>query len=562
MTQQAVKDFIQATLKLSFEPALDVPKAKEFGHYATNVAMRLAKELKSSPLDIATKFAQQLKLADKKGMFSSIEAVAPGFINFTLSQAYLASQLERIFKKGFTFSDIGDGNKVIIEYASLNIAKPAHVGHLRSMIIGEALSNMYQASGYKVTRWNWIGDWGTQFGKLISAYKMWGDRASVERDPIETLLALYVRFHDEIKHRPDLENVGQEEFRKLEQGDKENRELWQWFKDESMIAFNKLFTRLGIHFDVDLGEGFFERDLPAVLKLLKQTIAKPGEGGSVIVPLEQFNLPPALVQKTDGASLYITRDIATALYRAKKYKPVKILHVVANDQALHFSQLFAIDKLLGIKTESEHIKYGMVLGEDGKKFSTREGRAIRLEELMDKIVELAAAKVKEKNSNLSDQRQREIAEIVGIGALKYNDLKENRQSDIIFNWEQMLDFAGDSAPYLQYTYARLMSILEKAGKIGKADLNQLTEPVEQELAKKILDLPDVVALCVETNYTSHLAKYVFDLAKLTSQFYEQVRVLNDENTLRKNARLILISSVAQAMKQGLGLLGIRVLERI
>src|SRR3989344_4090885 len=562
--KEIVAHFVKNALQLSFDPAIEVPAVKEFGHYTTNIAMRLAsgeqayKDDKKNPFVLAQEFVKTLLLAKGEELFLNIKAVQPGFINFTLAPSFLQKKLLAISKdKKFGTSALGKGKRVIVEYSSPNIAKPMHVGHLRSTIIGDALANMYAAQGYKVIRWNYLGDWGTQFGKLIAAYKTWGDKKSVEQKPIETLLALYVQFHEALKVRPELEQMGQEEFKKLEEGDRANRQLWIWFKKESLKEFSKIYKRLGVTFDVAISESFYEKKLKGLVKallLLKGGVEK-GEEGSLIFPLGQFNLPPALVQKSDGASLYLTRDIATLKDRLKKYKPTQILYVVANEQALHFEQLFAISKVLGLtKAELSHIKFGLVLGPDGKKLSTREGKTVQLEEVLNKAVARAYDTVKAKNPDLSEKEMQRVAEIVGVGAVKYNDLKENRQSDIIFNCDRMLDATGDSAPYLQYAYARLMSILRKAqgakSKWQKADVSLLTHELELAMIKKILDLPDVIALAVTSNLTSHLAKYLFELAKLASYYYETTPILKDENMARRNARLMLISVIALTLQRG------------
>lgn len=565
MISVEIKQFIQKTLAIPFAPSLDVPSVKEFGHYSTNVAMRLAKDFKKNPFDVAQEFATKLKSADKKRVFLKIEAVKPGFINFWLSKEFLQNQLAIIAKKpkDIGVEKIGKGKKVIIDHASTNIAKPLHVGHLRTTVIGAALANMHEALGYKVIRWNYIGDWGTQFGKLVAAYKHWGDKKKVEANPIGEMLALYVKFHDELKTKPELEKQGQEEFKKLEHGDKESRKLWRWFVKESLLEFDKAFEILGVFFDTHKGESAYEKQLPAIVKDLKKSLAQQSEG-AWIVPLEKFNLPPALVEKSDGATLYLTRDIASLKDRLTK-KPAKILYVVANQQALHFEQLFAVANLLGLNTaELSHVKFGMVLGEDGKKLATREGKVIALMDVLNEGEKRALKVVSEKNPNLSDDEKKKVARAVSIGALKYNDLKENRNSDIQFNWDKMLDFTGDTAPYLQYTYTRFASILAKAEsyKLKASSLSALDSELEVALMKKVLDFTDIIAQCAETYYTSHMAKYLFELAKLGSQYYEVTPILIDENAARRNARLTLVRTIALTLKKGLSLLGIETTEQI
>ena len=448
-----------------------VPEHESQGHYSTNIALRLAKQEKKSPLDLARELAGKIEKAVPPRFIEKIEAVPPGFINFWISAKTAQEEFAHVLKNlaNFGQSRAGESKTVIVEYSQPNIAKKMHVGHLRTTIIGDALANVLEFSGYKVVRWNYLGDWGTQFGKLIAAYKMWGDEKTIKADPINELQKLYVRFHDELKNNPDLDKCGQEEFRKLEEGDKENRKLWEWFKKESLREFEEAYALLGIKkFDTYIGESFYEKEMqPLVARLKKAGIAKESEG-ALIIPLEKAGLPLALVQRSDGASLYLTRDIANLEYRLKKYKPAKILYVVANDQALHFSQLFAVATILDLEDKAElvHVKYGLVLGEEGKKLATREGRVVLSEEVLDRAMELARKTVDEKRPDLPEEKRREVAEAVGIGGLKYGMLKENRLTDIAFNWNQVLDFSGDSGPYLQYTYARLRSILRKAGQMS------------------------------------------------------------------------------------------------
>ncbi|MDO8504505.1 MAG: arginine--tRNA ligase [Candidatus Liptonbacteria bacterium] len=563
--KKKIEAIIKKVLGRELPVEVSIPTHGSFGHYSTNVAMRLAPSEKKAPLQIAKDLAEKISFIAPKGMFAKVEAVPPGFINFWLSEEFLRKELGAIYKKRAKYgeSNLGRARKIIVEYSQPNIAKRMHVGHIRSTIIGDALANIYDALGYKVIRWNYLGDWGTQFGKLISAYKWWGDRGAVKKDPINTLQALYVRFHEEMKARPELESEGREEFRKLEMGDRENRALWKWFKEESLKEFEKIYVRLGIHFDTYIGESFFERDMaPLVAELKEMGLARKSEG-AVIVPLEKFGLPPAVVEKSDGGSIYLARDIAGLRYRVKKYKPNRMLYVVGNEQALHFEQLFAIASLLGFKKgDFAHVKFGSILGEGGKKLSTREGRVVMLDEVVEKAVSLAGKIVEKKNSGLSEKKKKLIAEAVGIGALKYNDLKEHRTTDIVFDWEKMLDTHGMSGPYLQYTYARLSSIIKKAKRIGKTDLKHLSSPEELALIKKLLDFPEEIEKSAEQFTTNNIALYLYELANLANRFYESTPVLKDENALRRNARLVLIESVRSALKKGLGLLGIEAPEEI
>ncbi len=463
-----------------------------------------------------------------------------GFINFYLSKEWLKKNLP----KSLDFPNTGNGKTVIIEYSQPNIAKFMHVGHLRSTILGDALANIYTALGYKVIRWNYLGDWGTQFGKLIAAYKMWGSDEKVKESPIETLNALYVRFHEELKNRPELEDLGRAEFKKLEEGDEENKKLWEWFRNESLKEFEKVYEILGIKFDTYIGESFFQNDLkPLVEEFKEKGIALESEG-ALIIKLDRFNLPPALIQRSDGASLYLTRDIAALKHRLKEYKPEKILYVVGNEQALHFEQLKAIAEIYGLdKAEVNHIKFGLILGENKKKLSSRKGGAIAINELIDKAIELSGKDV-------------------GIGALKYSILKEHRNTDIVFNWEKILDLKGDSGPYLQYTHARLRGIKSKAGEIGKADFIILEKEAELSLMKKIIKFPEAVVMAAQANLSNVLTLYLYELCNLANKFYELSPVIQEEDEKIKNARFGLVVLTASVLERGLNLLGIEAPERI
>ncbi len=545
---------------------VSVPQHISFGHYSTNVAMRLAQEEKKSPVEIAKNLAEKISYIAPTGMFQKIEAVAPGFINFWLSEKFLQKELLSIYKKKKKYgeSNLGKGKKVIVEYASLNIAKEMHVGYLRNISIGDALANAHEALGYKVIRWNYLGDWGTQFGNLIAAYKWWGDRKEIEKNPIKELNALYVRFHKELKEKPQLEAEGREEFRKLEEGDKENKKLWQWFKIESLKEFHKTLKTLGVRFDLEIGESFFEKEMePTVKELLERKIAKVSEG-AVMVPLDRFGLPPALVRKSDGGSLYLTRDLANLKYRIKKYNPNKILYVVGNEQALHFEQVFRVSELMGLShgADLEHVKYGLVHAEGGGKFSTRGGNVILLNDVVGKAAELAGKIVEKKNSKLSLAKKKSVAGAVALGALKYANLKEYRTTDVVFDWDKMIAFSGDSGPYLEYAYARLTSIIKKAKKIGKYDLKYLSSAEELAVMKKLLDFPEEIAKSAEQCATNNLTLYLYEFANLANRFYETTPILKDEVAARRNARLVLIDCARSVLKKGLGILGIGAPEEI
>lgn len=566
-TPMTIKERIEGILRDATGEAAEVVVSPRggFGHYSTSIALRLAKPVGKSPLFLAGEIADKVRAMKGGDFFAKIEVIPPGFVNFWLSESALREELAAIRKRGAKFgeSDFGKRKTAIVEYSSVNIAKPMHVGHLRNIVIGHAIANMHAASGYKVVRWDYLGDWGTQFGKIIAAYKRWGDRRAVSLRPMESMLELYVRFHDEAKQDASLESAGREESRKLEEGDRENRKLWEWFRKESMKELADMHRRLGVKFDVQLGESFFEPELLPVMSELKQRgLARQSEGAWVVF-LEEEKLPPALIQKSDGTSLYLTRDVANLKYRLKKYKPAKILYVVGNEQSLNFDQLFAIAKRLGLgSAEFAHVKYGLVLDEGGKKFSTREGRTVTAGEIIEKAVALAGEIVEKKNPDLSSAEKKKVAEAVGVGAVKYALLRENRNSDIVFNWEKMLDFSGDGGPYLQYTYARLRSILRKAGVRAPGKGDDLREEKDLMLIRKLADLPDVIRAAGEGLAPNLLANYLYELANAANQYYENTPILKDENAGVRRSRLALIEVIARTLAKGLGILGIATPERI
>ncbi|MGC8776132.1 MAG: arginine--tRNA ligase [Minisyncoccia bacterium] len=538
---------------------------KEFGDFSTNIALRLASNFKKNPREIAEEIKKLILNENSINFFEKIEVAGPGFLNFWISKKEILFEFNKILKNKNFGKEKNKNKKIIFEYSDPNIAKKMHVGHLRGTIIGDALANIYEFLGYKVIRWNYLGDWGTQFGHLIAAYKLWGNKSKLEKNPIETMLELYIRFHQEMKKNPELKKMGQEEFKKLESGDKVNLKLWKWFKDESLREFKKIYKLLKVKFDIWIGESFYEKDIPKVIDLLlKLKIAQKSEG-AIIVPLEKFNLPPALILKSDEASLYLTRDIANLLFRLKKFKPDKIIYIVGNEQTLHFNQLFAIAKMLNLDVNKFlHLKYGLVLGENKKKLKTREGNLIFLEEVLNTAINLAF-KIVNKNKNLSLKQKQKIAKAVAIGAVKYNDLKEHRHNNIIFDWDKMLDLKGQSAPYIQYTYARIKSILRKA-KInqGKENikLQNLNTELELNLIKKILNFPEILNLSAKNYLTSYLANYLYELSAMLNKFYETLPVLKEKDEKIKNERIILINFAAQVLKTGLNLLGIDVIEKM
>lgn len=548
---------------LDFNIEFNFLDKKEFGDFSTNIAFKLASLLKNNPIVIAEDLKKIILNKAPKNFFERIDVARPGFLNFWLVKKQILNECNKVLTKKNFGKGKNRNKKIIFEYSDPNIAKKMHVGHLRGTIIGDALANIYEFLGYKVIRWNYIGDWGTQFGHLIAAYKLWGNKAKLEKDPINTMLELYVRFHNEMKNNPEFKKMGQEEFKLLELKNKENIKLWQWFKKESILEFKKIYKLLGVKFDIWIGESFYEKDIKKIIQMLLDfKIAQKNEG-AIIVPLDQFNLPPALILKSDEASLYLTRDIANLIFRFKKFNPDKIIYVVGAEQALHFNQLFAIAKLLNLDdSKLMHLKYGLVLGENKKKLKTREGNLIFLEDVLNKAINLAF-KIVNKNKNLSLKQKQNISKIVGIGAIKFNDLKEHRHNNIIFDWSKMIDLKGQSAPYIQYTYARIKSILRRAKfKNKNFKIKNLNSEIEINLIKKILVFPDILNLSAENYLTSYLANYLYELSVILNKFYEISPILKEKNKKIKSERIILIHFASEVLKKGLNLLGIKTIEKM
>lgn len=581
MIKNEIERIISGVIKAKFGGldnvgfVVESPKQKENGDYASNAAMALSKRLGRNSKELAEEIAAEiLKDKESEEMFEKVEVAGPGFINFYIKPEKLYENVSEILDKKDKFgrSDIGAGQTVVIDYSSTNIAKPMHIGHLRSTIIGQALYNIYKSLGYEVIGNNHIGDWGTQFGKMIYAYKNWSDKKAVAKNPIEEMSKLYVRFHKEAEMNKALEDMAREETKKLQKGDDENMKIWKFLVRSSLKDAGEVYKVLGVKFDYTLGESFYNDMLAGIVKdALERKVAEHSDG-AVIMNLEKCGLPPLLIQKSDGAYLYATTDLAAAKYRKEKFKADKILYVVSNEQALHFEQLFKSLELLGYcpDTDLRHIKFGMVLGEEGKKFSTRKGDTVKLENLLYKSQELAKKVIEEKNPMFSQKERKKAARTVGVGAVKYNDLSQNRLTDITFNWDKMLSFDGNSAPYLQYTFARINSVMEKYRSGNKLEaflpsqkvhLELLQEEVEKDILHQLLKYPEAVRNAANENGPHLIALYVYNLASLYNTFYNSYPILKVDKKLMK-ARLALSEAVAIVIKNGLELLGIEVLKKM
>jgi arginyl-tRNA synthetase len=552
-------------IKIS-EFQIEHPEKKEFGDYSTNLAFLVAKKLKKKPSEIANQIA---KSVEKEKIFEKVEVKDPGFINFFLSFDFLFEELKKILKEKENYgkSKIGKGKTVIIDYSSPNIAKPFGIGHLRSTIIGQALYNIYKFLGYKVIGDNHLGDWGTQFGKLIFAIKNWGEK-KVEDYSIEELEELYVKFHKEAEKNPQLEEEGRRWFKKLEEGDKEAKRIWKALVKISLIEFERIYKLLGVKFDFALGESFYEPMTKEVIEELKEKkIAKESQG-ALIIEFPKNEFPPVIIQKSDGTTTYFTRDLATIKYRLKKWNPDLIIYEVGADQKLHFQQLFKTVEILGWakKTKFVHVAHGLYRTKTGK-FSTRRGETVHLEDVLKEAIERAKEIIErsETSRGLTEREKERVSKIVGIGAVKYNDLSQHPSKDIIFDWEKVLNLKGNSAPYLQYTFVRCQSVLRKAKRFQIANFKLKIEKLKKEeidILREIYKFPEVVQEAAEKFSPNLICNFVFDLAKSYNLFYDLYPILKAEDEKIKNFRLILTKSVAQIIKNSLSLLGISVPQRM
>ncbi len=569
MIKQIIAQHLKKIFKKEFgkdyfdKPFVFDPPKEINADYYTNAAFILAKILKKNINETAKQITAILNNNKKIKEIIGEIFEQNGFINFKLKDDFIAQNLFTISKNGFfdSIKKIRSANskrKIIIEYSSPNIAKKMHAGHLRSTIIGDAIKNIFLWLGYKVISWNHIGDWGTQFGKLLYMYKKkYG--SEIVQISVGDLEKLYVEFNKMAQLDKTLQEKARAQTKQLQSGNKTNVKLWRYFKKISLNEFNKFYKLLDIKFDYIIGESFYQKFLPKIVKkALKQKIAIKSQG-AVIIPLEKFNLPPLLIQKSDGAFLYATTDLASLDYRIMKFKPEKIVYVVANEQTLHFEQFFVAAKILGILNEKEcqclHIKFGLLLDESGKKFSTRGGNIVYLENLINDVLKLAFDIVNQKNPSLSNKAKKEIAEIIGIGAIKYNDLSRDRQGDIIFNRKKMLSLEGNSAPYLQYTFVRINSIFKKAGQYRFGQIS-FTNDFEHNLAVLVLKFPEIISEAANLFKPNILADYLYNLASTFHHYYETSPILSAPPQI-KNSRLVLIKAIAQVIKEGLKILGIK-----
>ncbi|HFH9843229.1 TPA: arginine--tRNA ligase [Streptococcus suis] len=559
--KQMVADTLSAVLpQLDIETIyslLEKPKSSEMGDIAFP-AFSLAKVERKAPQAIATDIVEKL---DTTG-FEKVVATGP-YVNFFLDKDAISHQVltDVIAEKDqYGQLNIGQGRNVTIDMSSPNIAKPFSVGHLRSTVIGDALANIHGKLGFKPIRINHLGDWGKQFGMLIVAYKLWGDKTAVEADPISELLKLYVRINAEAEEKSELDEEARQWFKKLEDGDQEALELWQWFRDESLVEFNRIYEKLDVHFDSFNGEAFYNDKMDEGIQILEEKGLLQESKGALIVDLERYNLPPALIRKTDGATLYITRDMATAMYRKRTYDFVKSIYVVGQEQINHFKQLKAVLKEMGFDWSDDmtHITFGLVT-KDKKKLSTRKGNIILLEPTLDEAILRALSQIEAKNPNLENKE--EVAHAVGVGAVKFFDLKTDRDNGYDFDLEAMVSFEGETGPYVQYAYARIQSILRKANFVPSTENNyKLADAESWEIIKHIQNFSTVVERAGDKFDPSLIAKYAINLAQAFNKYYAHTRILDESP--ERDSRLALAYATGVVLKEALRLLGVKAPEKM
>lgn len=561
-----IADVIEGVEAEALKDLIEYPPNPEMGDFSLP-CFKLSKALRKSPQAIADDLKDKLAGAD---LYDRVDSVA-GYLNVFLNKQAFASELVKAVlteKNLFGSADLGEGKTIVIDFSSPNIAKPFHVGHLRSTMIGNALYQIFSFLGYKCVGVNHLGDWGTQFGKLIVAYKNWGEETAVEEGGILELLRLYVKFHDEAEQKPDMEEEARSWFVKLEQGDAEAEKLWKWFVEISLKEFNKIYELLGVTFDSFAGESFYNDKMGGPIQEMKDKGLLEEDEGALLVRLDEYNMPPALMIKKDGATLYHTRDVAAAIYRKNTYDFDKCIYVTGAAQNLHFHQWFKIIELMGYEWSDKlvHVPFGQVSLE-GAKLSTRKGNVVMLEELLTKSVDRVREIIEEKNPNL--QNKAEIARQVGVGAIVFNDLSTNRIKDVVFSWEDALNFEGESGPYVQYAHARACQVLRNANEGEGIEFNasayvkgeHLQDVAAQLTLKELYVFGERVQQAMAKLEPSIITRYLVDLAQAYNRFYHDCKILVDDAEVR-HARLALVKCVQTVLKNGLRLIGLEAPEQM
>ncbi|HFX3815262.1 TPA: arginine--tRNA ligase [Enterococcus faecium] len=558
LVAKAVYDAVKDDLTLEqVEQLLENPKSAEHGDVAFP-AFSLAKVYRKAPQQIAADLAEKIDSAN----FEKIEVVGP-YLNFFMNKELISKKvLQTVVKEKEHYGDSNIGNQgtVPIDMSSPNIAKPISMGHLRSTVIGNSIGFIMEKIGYQPIRINHLGDWGTQFGKLIVAYKKWGTEEAVKAEPINELLRLYVQFHEVAETEPELNEEARAWFKRLEEGDEEAIQLWQWFRDESMKEFNKIYDLLEVRFDSLNGEAFYNDKMDEIVKLLEEKHLLNEDKGAEIVDLSAYDLNPALIKKSDGATLYITRDLAAALYRKRTYDFKQSLYVVGNEQSYHFKQLKAVLKEMGFdwSDDMHHIPFGLIT-QGGKKLSTRKGKIVLLEEVLNEAIQSAKEQISEKNPYLENKDA--VAKQVGVGAVIFHDLKNDRLNTFDFNLEEVVRFEGETGPYVQYTHARAVSLLEKAGFVPSETADYaLNDDTSWEVVKLVQKYPETVLSAGEKYEPSVIAKHAIKLAQAFNKYYAHTKILADDE--QKEARLALVYAVTVLLKEDLRLLGLHAPDKM
>ena len=553
---------ISAALPSPCSYTLEPPAVASHGDYATNAAMVLGKQLGRNPREVAEEIAQKLGTGD---VIAKAEVAGPGFVNVWLTDGVLLTALPTVAVP----PELMKKEKIVVEYGQENIAKPLSVGHLRSNIIGQALVNIFRYLGHEVVSDNHLGDWGTQFGKVIVAYKKWGDRDTIHKNPIAELLALYVRFHEEAEADATLEDMAREESKKLEDGDSENMALWEWFNEESRTNLDRIHDRLGVHFDAVHGEAFYRNATEGIIReLLEKGIAREDDKGAVLLEFPpEMSDTPLLIRRSDGGTLYATRDLAAVKFYMEHYAPDRVLQVVGSEQSLYFRQFYDAAVRAGWMTAGQfvHVANGLVRLPEGK-MSTRKGRVVVLEGVLDEAETRVRAVLDEKKCDVVGEEREQLVKDIALGAIKFSDLGHSREKNIVFTWEAALSFDGYAAPYLQYTHARCVSLLAKAGAsdVGSLELPggaTLVTAEERALALKLGQFQVAVARGAAEYHPHVIAGYLFDLAQVYNSFYQSVPVNGAEGDVRL-VRLYMVGKVAEVLRVGLGMLGIKAVGRM
>ena len=543
------------------EGYIEIPPNPEMGDFAFP-CFKLAKELRKAPPAIAAELKEQLTTDE---VIERID-VAGGYLNFFISKEGLVKNvINEVLTKGDLYgsSDLGAGKNIVIDYSSPNIAKPFHIGHLRTTVIGGALYKMYKFLGYNVIGINHLGDWGMGISKTIAGYEMWKDEYSFDENPILSVLAIYVRFNKLEKEDPTMTEKAREVLIRLENKDEETTKLWKWIIDISLENYQKVYDLLGSEFDSFNGEAFYNDKMDRVVdELNAKGLLKDSEGAKVVEMPD--DMPPCIIITSAGTTIYATRDLAALLYRIDNYNFEKALYVVGSEQSLHFKQVFKTLELMGYEKYAktcEHIPFGLILDENGEKIGSRKGGALlTLEEILNESIEKSLKIIEEKNPDLENKE--EVAKMVGVGAIIFNDLSNNRIKDEIFDWNQLLNFAGETGPYLQYTYVRTNSILRNANvEIDNVDASKLLDKEAVEVIKKLSEYPDVIVSAVNKNEPSLISRHIIDVAQSFSRFYNEHQIICDDEETKK-ARIALTKSVGHVIKSGLSILGIKTPEKM